>query len=69
MDSSIKKLDALLDYIIRHNTEHAEEIGALAQEALALGYPEVHDELTKGVAQMHSSTEALRNALNNLRQN
>jgi hypothetical protein len=67
MDAEMKELNALLDYLIKHNKDHAEEIMVLAQKARALGETAVHDNLTKGVEHMERSNESLEKALNILR--
>jgi hypothetical protein len=67
MNAEMKELDALLDYLIKHNKDHAEEITVLAQKAKDLGETTVHDNLTKGVEYMERSNESLEKALNNLR--
>lgn len=67
MQTEMRELDTLLDYIIKHNKEHAEEIKNLAQKAKDLGKVAVYDDLTKGVEQMNRSNESLKSALNKLR--
>ena len=67
MDAEMKELDALLDYLIKHNKDHAEEITVLAQRAKDLGETAVYDNLTKGVEHMERSNESLEQALSILR--
>ena len=67
MDGEMKELDALLDYLIKHNKDHAEEITALAQKAKDFGEIAVYDNLTKGVEHMERSNESLEQALGILR--
>ena len=67
MDAEMKELDALLDYLIKHNKDHAEEITVLAQKAKGLGENSVYDDLTKGVEHMERSNESLERALSILR--
>ncbi len=67
MESGMRELDALLDYLVEHNTEHAGEIIDLANRAKALGKQEVYDHLIKGVDLLNSSNESLKSALTILR--
>ena len=68
MESEMMKLDALLDYTIKHNREHAEELKSLAQKAKELGKTAVYDELMRGVKQMNRANETLGVALERLRE-
>ena len=43
MQPEMKELDALLEYTIKHNKEHAEELRNLAQKAKALQKAAVYD--------------------------
>ena len=67
MDAEMKELDALLDYLIKHNKDHAEEITIMAQKAKDLGETVVYDNLTKSVEHMERSNESLEQALSILR--
>jgi hypothetical protein len=67
MNDQMKELDALLDYLIKHNKDHAEEITVLAEKAKSLGETTVYDNLTKGVEHMERSNESLEKALSVLR--
>ncbi len=62
MDGEMKELDALLDYLIKHNKDHAEEIMVLAQKAKDLGEIAVYVNLIKGVEHMERSNESLEQA-------
>ena len=66
MEAEMKELHALLDYIIKHNQEHSEEIETLSQKAMNLGKTAVYDYLVKGVEQMKASNESLKKALDKL---
>ena len=68
MEYEMMKLDKLLDYTIKHNNEHAEELKGLAQKAKELGKAAVHDELIKGVEQINRANETLASALKKLRE-
>jgi len=68
MEPEMMKLGTLLDYTIRHNSEHAEELKSLAQKAKELGKTKVYDELMRGVEQMNSANETLAVALQRLRE-
>ncbi len=68
MKSEMMKLDALLDYTIKHNSEHADELKSLALKAKELGKTAVYDELMRGVEQMNGANETLEVALKRLRE-
>jgi len=67
MDEELRRLDAFLEYLIQHNSDHAEEIEGLAQKAKALGESVVCDDLAKGMEYMRQSNENLKHALGVLR--
>jgi hypothetical protein len=67
MESGMRELDALLDYLVKHNTDHAGEITDLAVRAKALGKQEVYDHLISGVDLLNRSNESLKAALTILR--
>ena len=52
MKDEMKELDALLEHLIGHNKNHADEITALAGKAQALGKTSVHADLMRGVEAM-----------------
>ncbi len=58
----IKQLAALLDYMIKHNEEHAEEVKEYAGKAKALGNEEAQEDIEKGVALLTQSNEMLKKA-------
>ena len=62
----IKQLAALLDYMIKHNEEHAEEVKEYAGRARALGNEEAQAEIEKGVELLTQSNQMLRKARNRL---
>ena len=49
MESGMQELEALLDYLVKHNADHAGEIIDLATRAQALGKKQVYDHLIRGV--------------------
>jgi hypothetical protein len=67
MKNEMKELDALLEYLISHNKDHAGEIMVLAEKARALGKTSVHAALMLGVGAMNASNENLMHALKSLR--
>ena len=67
MESGMQELEALLDYLVQHNADHAGEIMDLAKRANALGKKEVYDHLIRGVDLLNSSNESLKAALTVLR--
>ena len=68
MESEMKKLNALLDYTIKHNSEHAEELKNLARQAKELGEAALYDDLMSGVEQMNRANKTLEVALKRLRE-
>jgi hypothetical protein len=68
MQSDMKELDGLLDYTIRHNKEHAEELKNLAKKASELGKSRVDDEIKRGVEQLNQANQSLEKALKQLRE-
>lgn len=62
MEDKMKELKALLNYLIGHNEEHAEEIKELAQTAKDLGSEEAHALLIKGVEELQTSNVSLKKA-------
>ena len=67
MASGMQELEALLEYLVKHNTDHAGEIMDLARRAQDLGKKEVYDHLLTGVDLLNSSNESLKAALAVLR--
>jgi hypothetical protein len=63
MDDDMRELSALLGYLVKHNTEHASEITALAERAKSLGKTAVYDGLVKGVDLLNGSNDCLKAAL------
>jgi hypothetical protein len=66
MQDAMKELSALLDYLIGHNRDHADEIIDLAKKARTLGKILVYDDLMRGVEAMKISNEHLECALKGL---
>jgi hypothetical protein len=59
----LHELEVLLEYLVKHNQEHAAEITELAARAEALGKQTAYDHLTRGVALMNDSNTSLQAAL------
>jgi hypothetical protein len=60
---TLTEIKALLEYLIKHNRDHAGEIMDLAEQAQALGYDEAYQHITRGVALLNDSNESLQAAL------
>lgn len=58
-----KELIALLDYLIGHNDEHADEVEEMARKADSIGKEDAYEELLKGVEKMKEANEILKTAL------
>jgi len=67
MDETNRELDALLNYLINHNAEHAGEINELAERVHATEKQDVYEHLLRGVEYLNLSNESLKKALNLLR--
>jgi len=67
MQNDLKELEALLNYLINHNEDHAQEIVELAVKAKEMGKEEVNNNLAKGVEYLKYSNEMLKKALQLLR--
>jgi hypothetical protein len=67
METGLRELEALLEYVIKHNREHAEEINTLARKAASLSRDDVSINLMRGVEKMKESNADLMKALENLR--
>jgi len=67
MESEMTELDALLDYTIKHNSEHAEELKSLARQAKELGEAALYDDLMRGVEQMSKANKTWEVALKRVR--
>jgi hypothetical protein len=63
MEPGIPEIKSLLEYLIRHNEDHAAEIMDLAERAQTLGNTEAYQYITKGVELLKESNESLRAAL------
>lgn len=66
-DEAMSELEALLQYLVKHNEDHAGEIMDLAARAETLGKTGVHEHLLRGVDLLSRSNESLRAALAELR--
>lgn len=62
-EQAMRELQALLEYLVKHNADHAGEILELAARAESLGKPRVHEHLVRGVELLHQSNESLQAAL------
>ena len=59
----MQELEALLNYLVKHNDEHASEISELAGRAREMGKHDTFRHLTEGVELLLQSNESLRAAL------
>jgi hypothetical protein len=66
MPSELSKLSALLNYTVKHNREHAEELESLAREAKQAGMSAAYTHLMRGLEQMNNANEHLEQALRSL---
>jgi hypothetical protein len=63
MEHSTTELVALLQYLVKHNEDHAAEILDLADSARKLDKEDAYDHLLRGVELLKDSNTSLRAAL------
>jgi len=63
VEPSIQEMKSLLEYLIRHNQDHAAEIMDLANRAQTLGNADAFRHIAKGVDLLNESNESLRAGL------
>lgn len=63
MEPVLQELEVLLEYLVKHNREHAAEITELAARAQTLGNTAAYEHMTRGVDLMNDSTKSLQAAL------
>ncbi len=63
MEPSLQEIKALLEYLIKHNQDHAHEIMDLADQAQTLGNTEAYRHIVRGVDLLHDSNDSLLAAL------
>jgi hypothetical protein len=63
LEPVLKELEVLLEYLVKHNQEHAKEITELAARAQALGKTAAYEHLKRGVDLMNDSSKSLQAAL------
>jgi hypothetical protein len=63
MEPVLQELEVLLEYLVKHNEDHAREIMGLAVRAQGLGKTAAYEHLTRGVDLMNDSNKSLRAAL------
>ncbi len=68
-EEAMRELKALLEYLVKHNAEHAGEILELAARAENLGKAQAHEHLVQGVELLQRANEELQAALSTLGDN
>lgn len=63
MEPSIREIKGLLEYLIKHNQDHAGEIMDLAERTQTLGNTEAYRHIVRGVDLLNESNESLQAAL------
>ena len=66
MATAIEELRLLLDYLVKHNQEHANELMDLAERVKAQGHKKAYDHMAKGVELLNGSNQSLQEALDEL---
>ncbi len=63
MESTLQEITTLLEYLVKHNQDHAGEIMELAERAQVLGNAVAYRHIVKGVDLLNESNESLQAAL------
>ena len=63
MEREMQEMRALLEYLVKHNGDHAAELKDLAARLQVMKKPEAYDHLEKGIELMNRSNESLQAAL------
>lgn len=63
MESVPEELRVLLQYLVKHNQDHATELMDLAVRVKEQGYAEAYDHMVKGVDLLDESNRSLQAAL------
>jgi hypothetical protein len=66
MEATLQEITTLLDYLIKHNRDHAGEIMALAERAQVLGNTVAYRHIVNGVDLLNESNGSLQAALDAL---
>ena len=66
MATAIEELRLLLEYLVKHNQEHADELMDLAARVKAQGNEKAHDHMAKGFDLLNESNLSLQEALEEL---
>jgi hypothetical protein len=63
MDASTQEIKSLLEYLVKHNADHAGEIMELAERAQILGNQTAYQHIAQGVRLLNESNESLKAGL------
>lgn len=63
-----EKLEILLNYWVRHNRQHGEELRRWAEKGKRFGQVKVHNDILKAVQQIDKANEFLLRALEKLKE-
>ena len=66
MATAIEELRLLLEYLVKHNQEHANELMDLAVRVKDQGHEKAYDHMAEGVDLLNGSNQSLREALDEL---
>ena len=66
MATAIEELRLLLEYLVKHNQEHANELMDLAARVKAQGHETAYDHMARGVDLLNGSNQSLQEALDEL---
>jgi hypothetical protein len=62
----MQELRVLLEYLVKHNQDHAAELLALATRVKEQGHAQAYDHMAKGVDLLNESNRSLQAALEKL---
>ena len=66
MATAREELRVLLEYLVKHNQDHATELMELATRVKAQGHEKAYDHMKKGAGLLDESNRALQEALREL---
>ncbi len=66
MATALQELRVLLEYLVKHNQDHATELMDLAVRVKEQGHATAYDHMAKGVDLLNESNQSLQAALKKL---
>jgi hypothetical protein len=66
MKPDLQEVNALLEYMVHHNTDHAQELKVLSEKVKTLGKTAAYQQLSSGIQKMQEANRHFEEALNEL---